>query len=182
MAEELTKNFGLRVTFTMVKNAYRRNGITGMDTRIKRGSIPPNKGKKGVSHPGSYATQFTKGHRPKNWLPIGTERINSDGFHQVKMTDTGYPPKDWVMKSVLEWEKVNGKIPNNHILRFRDGDRSNCSPKNLLLVSRQENAVINRWLKTNDLPEGGLEAVHLMAKIKIASKVRMKKIGGKRHA
>ena len=175
MAEKLSELFGARVTLVMVKNAYRRHGIRGMDTRIKPGNIPPNKGKKGMSHPGAIATQFSKGHRPKNWLPVGSERVNSDGFHQVKVTDTGYPPRDWVMKSVIEWEKVHGKVPENHILRFRDGDRSNCAPENLLLVSRQENAVMNRWLRINELPEGGLDAVHLMAKIKIAGQKRLKR-------
>lgn len=180
MAEEISRRFGVQVTMAMVRNAYRRFGIRGRDTRIQPGNIPPNKGKKGYSLPGSERTQFKVGHRPKNWLPIGSERTNSDGFLQVKLTDTGYPPRDWVMKSTIEWEKVNGQIPEGHLLRFIDGNRANCNPENLLLVSRQENAVMNRWLRLNDLPEGGLIAVHLMAKIKIAARLRSAESGGRK--
>lgn len=172
MAHQISRRFGVEVTMIMVKNAYRRFGIRGRDTRIQAGNIPPNKGKKGHCMPGSVRTQFKPGMRPKNWLPVGSERINSDGFTQVKLTDTGYPPRDWVMKSTIEWEKANGPMPTGHILRFIDGDRANCHPDNLLLVSRQENAVMNRWLRINELPDGGLITVHLMAKIKIAARRR----------
>ena len=42
------------------------------------------------------------------------------------------------------WENQHGKIPENHILIFLDGNRLNCSIENLKLVSRSELLILNR--------------------------------------
>ena len=81
MTDLLNITFGTNYTYNQI-NAYYKNhklnsGITG---RFTKGHIPANKGKKGVSYEGMKATQFKKGHRPANWVPIGTERTNRDGY------------------------------------------------------------------------------------------------------
>jgi len=179
MAAAVSKQFDCEVTMIMIKNAYRRYGINGRVTRFEQGNCPANKGVKGFNHKGFIPTQFKKDSKPHNTKPIGSERI-ADGYLQVKISETGYTPKDWRAKHIVEWEKLNGSLPRGHILRFIDGDKTNIAIDNLLLVTRSENAVMNRWLRINDLPEGGLLAVHLMAKIKI--KISEKQRKGHHHA
>ncbi|EMM6737362.1 HNH endonuclease, partial [Pseudomonas aeruginosa] len=41
------------------------------------------------------ATRFKKGQKPHTWLPVGSTRISADGYLQRKISDTGYPPRDW---------------------------------------------------------------------------------------
>ncbi len=173
IADDLSCMTGLEITEGMVRSTTKRYKIKGRDCRFRHGSIPANKGLSIPSHTNSVATQFKKGSKPTTWLPIGSERI-ADGYVQVKMTDTGYPPRDWVAKHRLIWEAHNGPLPDKTMLRFIDGDRTNIRLDNLLAVTRQENAVMNRWLRVNDMPEGGLISLHLMAKIKIKASQRKK--------
>ncbi|MFJ2453978.1 HNH endonuclease signature motif containing protein [Pseudomonas protegens] len=105
---------------------------------FKRGQTPWNKGRKGLPIRGRAGeTQFKKGSKPKNWLPIGSTRV-ADGYLQRKVTDTGYPPKDWHPVHVLLWEEHNGPIPANHCVCFIDGDRSRIALDNLELITRAE--------------------------------------------
>ncbi len=169
MADQINSKFELDLNVGHIKRAYKQFNLKGMQTRFGKGHIPANKGKKVIPTAASIATQFKKGSKPHTWLPVGSERM-LDGYIQVKVTDTGYPPKDWVQKQRIVWEQHhNKKIPEKHTIRFIDGDKANLSPENLLLVSRAEACVMNRWLQINDLPEDGLVTVHLLAKLKIAA-------------
>lgn len=176
MAREVSQRFGIPCKLSTIKNAYRIHGIKGRTTRFEPGhdASQYNFKNTGHKHPNAIKARFKAGHKPANIAQIGDERI-IDGYVQVKMTDTGYPPKDWVFKHRLIWEAANGPMPPKHILRFIDGNRSNLNLSNLLLVSKAENCVMNRWLKLNDLPEGGLVTVHLLAKIKIKETALKKK-------
>lgn len=175
MIDTMAEKFEVRLSMTGLKKAYSTNGFKAMATTFKKGVPSWSAGKKLGTHGRSGETQFKKGMVAHNLQPIGSERITTDGFIQVKATDTGYPPKDWVMKSRLVWEESRGaKIPKGHILRFIDGNKLNVDPSNLLLVSRGEHCVMNRWLKIHDMPEDGLITVHLLAKIKMAAAKREK--------
>ena len=83
---------------------------------------------------------FKKGNVPKNYRPIGSERITKDGYIEIKVKD----PNEWQLKHRVLWENQHGKIPENHILIFLDGNRLNCSIENLKLVSRSELLILNR--------------------------------------
>ena len=110
----------------------------GKRTRFQKGAVPVNKGLKGVCHPGSVPTQFRKGQKPHTWKPIGTERL-SDGYLQRKVTDTGYPPRNWAFVHVLVWQEHHGKqVPKGHAITFVDGNKQNLDPSNLKCVSRAE--------------------------------------------
>lgn len=175
MIDTMATQFGIDLSMGKLKKLYSHHGFKGMNTTFKKGVPSWSAGQKMGTHGRSAETHFKKGGRPFNHQPIGSERINSDGFIQVKLTDTGYPPKDWVMKSRIVWEESRGeKMPKGHILRFIDGNKLNIDPTNLLLVTRGEHCVMNRWLKINDMPEDGLITVHLLAKIKIAASKRGK--------
>ncbi len=113
----------------------------GRDTRFQPGHTSPNKGKKGYCHPGCVPTQFRKGNRPANAVPIGTERLGADGYISVKVQD-GHGNRNWVQKHRLVWERANGPIPEGHKLIFLDGDTKNCALENLMLVTDAEHAVM----------------------------------------
>lgn len=116
----------------------RRKIQNGESGHFQKGSIPFNKGRKGVRV--SQATEFKKGNKPWNYKPIGTERISAYGYLEVKIAD----PKTWRAKHVLAWESKNGPVPKGHVVVFGDGDRMNLSPENLVLISRGELAVMNK--------------------------------------
>lgn len=136
----------------------RLKGVSGIEGRFKKGAAPWNKGLKGVTT-GGQITQFAKGSKPHNWLPIGSERL-LDGYLQRKMTDTGYPPRDWRPVHVLNWEALNGPVPPGHALAFRDGNKTNIDPVNLELISRKELMARNT---IHNLPPQIKEVIHIRA-------------------
>lgn len=119
----------------------RFNGKSGIAHRFQKGHVPLNKG---LRRPGWAAgrmkeTQFKKGQKPHTWLPIGSERVSKDGILQVKVSDTGYPPRDWKSKHAIVYEQHYGPIPPGHLVVFRDRDRRNFHPTNLECIKRSEN-------------------------------------------
>lgn len=144
----------------------RRGDNPGIPHRFKKGHVPANKG---LRRPGWYAgrmreTQFKKGQKCHNWLPIGTKLVKSDGYLYRKMTDTGYPPRDWKQVHRLLWEEHYGPIqPGYHVL-FIDGDRGNVTLSNFCLVSRADLAALNRmWSR---YPRELCEAIQLRGVLK----------------
>lgn len=119
----------------------RTTGRQGINTRFQKGQPPANKG---LRRPGWYRgrmreTQFRKGRRPHTWRPVGSISMNSEGYRVIKVSDTGYPPRDWVALHRLNWIGVNGPIPPGHMLSFRDRNRLNPLVENLELITRVEN-------------------------------------------
>lgn len=116
----------------------------GINGRFKPGIVPANKGLRRPGYaPGRMAqTQFKKGQRGNNFLAVGSERINSDGYLDRKVSATGYPPTDWKGVHRLVWEAANGPVPPNHAVVFRPGRSSTVAAKITLdaleLVTRRE--------------------------------------------
>lgn len=104
--------------------------------QFKKGTVPPNKGKKMSAE--LYArcapTMFKKGQAPVNHKPVGSERVNVDGYVEVKVAE----PNKWRLKHRVVWEEVHGPIPPGHNIQFRDGNRQNLSLDNLYMISRAE--------------------------------------------
>jgi hypothetical protein len=115
----------------------RRGDNVGMEYRFKPGQQVWNKGMKGLKI-GGEQTQFKPGHKPHNHVPIGSERFSKEGYLQRKMTDTGYPPKDWVAVHNLLWVEHNGPIPAGHVVSFKDGNKKHISIDNLECISRRD--------------------------------------------
>lgn len=111
-----------------------RVGRTG---EFQKGHVPANKGQRRPGwHAGNMrATQFKKGRRPHTWKPLGSERL-CDGYLQRKVTDTGYPPRDWQPVHVLLWIKHYGPVPPGHAIGFINGDRRDIRIDNLVLLQR----------------------------------------------
>ena len=120
------------------------NGLTGC---FKKGHIPVNKGVKGIRYKGCEKTWYKKGNLPHNTKPIGYERINKDGYIEVKIamrpgdTKNGH---NFVGKHRLVWEAANGPIPKGYKLIFLDGNKQNCDLENLALVTNAEHLQLTR--------------------------------------
>lgn len=107
-----------------------------------RGVTSWNKGRKGINYEGCKATQFKTGQLPHTWRPIGTLRINADGYLDRKVSDTGYAPRDWAGVHRLVWSEAHGPIPAGHVVVFKPGRRTTELGKITLdaleLITRRE--------------------------------------------
>lgn len=155
--EEFCRRFEPRSYNSVVafmKNNHIRNGL---DARFKKGCISHNKGKK--MSPELYekckATMFSKGNRPVNTMPIGTELELSDGYIWVKIDDVDHAKKNvnWRQKHRLIYEKHHGPIPKNHRIIFKDGNRKNFDIDNLACVSMGELSRLNMYHMISEDPE-----------------------------
>lgn len=125
--------------FLLSAQSGRLDGTLGAQYRFCKGITPWNKGLKGRPATGrAVETQFKKGDKPGNWLPIGSTRLTPDGYLQRKITDTGYPPVDWKGVHVLLWEEYFGPVPTSHCVCFKDENKSNIAIGNLELITRAE--------------------------------------------
>ncbi|MBX4266578.1 HNH endonuclease [Clostridium estertheticum] len=132
------EHFGLEFDVSQLRSYKKNHALkSNLDLRFKKGNIPYSKGKKGTK--GWVSTQFKKGNIPYNHLPVGSERINSDDYHVIKIAE----PNKWKFKHILVWEKYNGTIPKGYCVIFGDRDRHNLDPNNLIIVSRQQLAILN---------------------------------------
>jgi hypothetical protein len=121
----------------------RRGGDVGAAFRFQKGRETHNKGKKGICYPGCEATQFKKGHKLNEELPLGALRINADGYLDRKVSMTANPPaRRWVGVHRLVWIERNGLVPEGHIVVFKPGMRTTnpdeITIEKVELVSRAE--------------------------------------------
>jgi hypothetical protein len=138
----------------------RRGDNVGAACRFQKGHVPANKGLRRPGFaPGKMAeTQFKPGQKCHNWKPIGSERLTDDGYLQRKMTDTGYPPRDWIGVHILLWEQHHGPVPAGHCVAFRNGNRTDIRIDNLELITRRERMLRNT---VHNLPKSLVEVVQL---------------------
>lgn len=138
LTAELNKRFKTSITVGQVRSAKKNHKITsGLSKIWAVGHIPWNKGTTGLAKPNR--TSFKKGNKPHNYLPVGSEVIDSDGYHKVKIKD----PNIWEFKHRIVYEEQLGKIPKGHKIIFLDQDRSNLSLDNLHLIDSSGLLIMN---------------------------------------
>lgn len=149
--KELTNKFNRRFNYTLSESAIANrkyklkitSGITG--GQFHKGFKPHNKGKKWgeymseESQKNSLKTTFKKGNVPFNHREVGSERINKDGYIEIKVSE----PNKWQLKHRYLYEKEYGKIPDGHNLIFLDGNKQNLKLSNLKLISKAEDLIMN---------------------------------------
>lgn len=169
------KQYDLDMTIDKLSSLLSRKKIcTGTLGYFKKGSIPWNKGKKGYI--GANRTSFKKGDKPANWRPVGSERVDKEGYTLIKISNEGGMWKRWALKHRVIWEEhYKMKIPKRSVIIFADGDRSNLSIENLICVSRNELRVLNKCsLIKNDveLTKTGLNVARIRIKLAELKKER----------
>ena len=118
-------------------------------------------------------TQFKKGERSRNYLPVGTVTTNSYGYVIRKISDEGAQWERWEFVHRRTWEDANGPVPEGMMIIFRDGNRQNCDLSNLMLISKSDNASLNKLgLRSTDpdLLDVGINLVHIKRAAKDAKK------------
>jgi hypothetical protein len=180
--KELIAKFNKRFITTLteqqivsfMRNHHIRSGRTG---RFNKGHVPWDKGTKGLLH--GSCTSFKKGQIPANTRPLGSERIdNKDGYIHIKITEPNPYTKAqtrFKQKHVVLWEREHGPVPKGFAVIFKDGDRMNCIPENLELVSRAELLVLNQN-KYRDMPPEIKPALLTMAKLKAKTSSLLKEV------
>lgn len=138
-------HFGLNVGLNQLKACLTNHNIkSGRTGQFEKGITPVNKGTKGLYNVGGNRTSFKKGDKPKNYKPVGTERIDRDGYVLMKVSDTGAWHERWRHKHKVIWEAVNGPIPKGHCLIFLDRNKLNIRLENLQLITQAQLARMNQ--------------------------------------
>ncbi len=166
----------------------RKGWKTGRTGCFVKGQTPINKGKKcapgtGGRHPNARATQFKNGERSgvaaKLWKPVGTERVTCDGYIERKINNDMPLQARWKQVHRINWEAVNGPIPEGFVLKCLDGNHGNTDADNWEVVHRGVLARLNggRFRKTlpyDAAPEELKPLVMASAKLKHAVHERRK--------
>ena len=118
--------------------------------RYKKGNVSHNKGKK--MPPEQYerckATMFKKGDLPKQTREVGSERVNRDGYTEIKVAH----PNKWKLKHRVIWEEAYGEIPEGCNIQFKNHNPQDLRLENLYLISKadqisKENSYLAKYPK-----------------------------------
>lgn len=148
----MTDEFGDHFGGSRITAALKRYGIrTGLTGRFEKGTAG---GFKSEEHRRAFleagkATRFRKGevhgYAAQREQPVGTERVNKDGYVEVKVSE-GLQRKancNFRMKHHVVYEQAHGAIPDGCNVVFADHDKRNFDPGNLVAVPRDLWSVIS---------------------------------------
>ena len=145
----LNEKFGTEYTYKQVKALKNNHKIqSGLTGQFEKGHKPWTKGKsinEICYKPESYARwdshHWYKGNRPYNAVPVGTETVDKYGYIKVKVAE----PNVWDFKHRIIYEKAYGPIPKGMLVALIDGDKTNLSPENMMLIDQHENGFRHRY-------------------------------------
>ena len=192
IADLVNAEFGEGTVTVRCMRYYKHNhGInTGLTGRFEPGHIPATKGKTWDEYMSPEAQQrsrqttFKKGRAPHNGgTPVGTMRVrhsrrDRNGRRCSYTWQKTAEPNVWRMKHVIEWEEHNGPVPEGCMVAFADGDTMNWRIYNLILETRAQHAVKNRW-GIHGYDQESAQAANMIADVKMAiSKKRRKNSHG----
>lgn len=155
LAEMFNQHFNTNITAKEIAYFRRNNKLnSGLTGQFKKGNVPHNKDKKQVEYMSQEAIEKTKetrfkiGNKPKNYRPVGSERITKDGYIEVKVAD----PNKWETKNKIIYKQYFGDIPKGHKVIYADGNKLNNDINNLILVSDNEELIMNKYkLRTENI-------------------------------
>jgi HNH endonuclease len=153
-----------------------KGGKLSQATQFKPGLVPWNKGSHHVAGGRSAETRFAKGNRPHTWVPIGSLRINSDGYLDRKVNDLPGPSHvRWHPVHRLVWEAAHGPTPVGHVVVFKPGRRTTVEADIMLdaieLISRRELMARNTM---HNMPKPLVELMRLRGRLTRAINDRSK--------
>lgn len=138
-------------------SVFRQGQNIGAEFRFQPGREAWNKGI--AFNPGgrSSETQFKEGSAPKNRRPVGSTRIDVDGYVVIKIADG---LNHWKLLHHQVWKQAHGEYPSPDMaLIFKDGNKQNCDISNLELITRRENMLRN---SVHRLPKELAEVIQLV--------------------
>ena len=196
LTDEFNRVFGQSRSRAAIASAcfYRRigNGLSGeglpekgIKYRFKPGHTPANKGIKGyvTDDPQKLAnmqkTQFKKGQRGRNYLPVGSIRYTVKSGCLIKVQDTGPYNARWKSAGRFLWNKHHPDDPVQKTDRiiYADGNPQNLDRDNLIKLSGAE-YVAYTHLRGELIEKGNVDLDALRAVItlaKIRSRLREKR-------
>ena len=142
---------GLKKDKEFIREAAKKNFTEDHPAKkywIKKGTAPPNKGKKQTEYmtvaaiERTKATRFKKGQLPHNTLHdyAITERKDKNGS-TYKYIRIGLAK--WIPYHRYLWEQAYGKVPGGTNIQFKDGNTLNCVLENLYAVTRNSQMLDN---------------------------------------
>lgn len=147
-------------------------------TQFRKGHAPFNKGRplhmwmSEEAQQRSAKGRFKPGEKRKTnptYRPIGYEKVYPDGYVWI-VTERGRMPKHRYV-----WEQAHGPIPKGYCVKFRDGNRMNCTLENLYLVSRADHVREQRASLSPERKAEIMEKVHAGRRASIRrDKLRLK--------
>lgn len=115
---------------------------------FKPGHTSHNKGVKGYYAPGSEKGWFGKGNRPHNYKEVGSLRINSEGYLDIKLADGFH---QWFLLARYNWFLHTGHwTTSKECIWYKNGDKHDCAPENLEIITRRqhlERTTLHRYPK-----------------------------------
>lgn len=139
LTDALNEKFNTQFKKSQLVGYLKANKIkSGRTGYFKKGVPSWSKGTKGVLKANSAS--FKKGLVPHNVKPVGSERVSVDGYVEIKVKGS----KAWKLKHRIVYEQHFGKLKPGDVIRFKDDNRLNMDPSNLIKVSRAEHHFLNK--------------------------------------
>lgn len=135
----IANRYGLKKSVEFLKVELSRQAdrlrVIGKKSQFKPGNISHNKGKKMPDevYDKCKNTMFKKGSKPHNSKYDGYERINVDGYAEVRVKKGVF-----ILKHRLIYEQHYGSIPKGMYVIFKDKNKLNFEIDNLELISKKE--------------------------------------------
>lgn len=139
------------------------------ESQFQKGLTPFNKGikmekwmsKESITR--TKTTRFKQGALPKNTLYDGAVVIRTDSKTKRKYQWIRISKAKWKMLHVVTWEKINGRVPTNRIIVFKNGDSLDCKISNLEMITLKENMLRNT---IHRYPEELKQTIRTLGKLK----------------
>lgn len=167
LAELFNTKFKTEISIRNLSQKCRKLGLIASNNgQFKKGSIPANKGTKGLTK--RNKTSFGSGNRPMNAKRVGSVVTRKDKNGRLYMRIKIAEPNKWQMLHVYIYENKHGKIPKGYCVIFKDKNTLNLRLDNLMVVSRDELARLNqKYAHINEsLKETALQVIKLSKEIK----------------
>lgn len=104
--------------------------------QFKGGLSPWNKGLKGLRL--SPETEWKKGRKSENWMPVGSETERRDKNGRMRAFVKVSEPNVWRERALVVWEAMNGPLPKGCVVHHKDRNSLNDAPTNLEAMTRAE--------------------------------------------
>jgi hypothetical protein len=147
LTDVFNKKFGTNIV-NQIKYFKRNHKLdSGLNGQFIKGHKTFNKGKKWDEYMPKQSqinckkTTFKKGNIPPNHRQVGEERINVDGYIEIKVSE----PNKWELKHRYIYKKHYGSIPKGYKVIFLDGNKTNLNINNLKAISSHEELIMNEY-------------------------------------